>query len=158
MDKEIILTAEGKKKLEKKLDEYKLVRKDVAERIRNAKDFGEISENPEFENAKSEQSFIEGEIANLENLLKNAKIIEDKEIHTDIVSLGSTVRLKNTHTNEEAEYILVGTAESDANHNKISNESPIGQAIFGRKKDETINVNAPGGKYQYKIIKISRKH
>jgi len=122
MDKEIILTAEGKKKLEKKLDEYKLVRKDVAERIRNAKDFGEISENPEFENAKSEQSFIEGEIANLENLLKNAKIIEDKEIHTDIVSLGSTVRLKNTHTNEEAEYILVGTAESDANHNKISNE------------------------------------
>lgn len=159
MEKEIILTPEGMKKLEEKLNYYKNhLRKEVADRIRQAKEFGEIGENSEYEDAKAEQSFIEGEITNLENLIRNAKIISSKEIHTDVVSLGSTVKLKGIDTKDEVEYTIVGSAESDPSSNKISNECPLGRGIFGRKKGQTVEVIAPAGKFQYQIIKIFKKN
>lgn len=159
MEKEIILTPEGLKKLEEKLEYYRNhQRKEVAERIRQAKEFGEIGENSEYEDAKAEQAFIEGEIINLESLIRNAKVISAKEIHTDIVSLGSTVILKSLDTNKELEYTLVGSAESEPSNFKISNECPIGKAIFGRKQGQTVEVLAPAGKFQYKIMKIYKKN
>ncbi|MFH1452502.1 MAG: transcription elongation factor GreA [Armatimonadota bacterium] len=158
-DKAIILTPAGLKSLEDKLEYLKThQRREVSERIRQAKEFGELGENSEFENAKSEQAFIEREIMNLENLIRHARVIDQKEIHTDLVSLGSTVEMENLETKEKLTYTIVGSAEADPNQFKISNESPIGAALFGRKKGQTIEVNAPAGIFQYKISKISKSY
>ncbi|MBI2252860.1 MAG: transcription elongation factor GreA [Armatimonadetes bacterium] len=157
-EKEIILTPDGLKKLEEKLHHYKShQRKEVAERIRQAKEFGEIGENSEYEDAKAEQSFVEGEIANLDNLIRHARVIDEKEVHTDIVSLGSTVSIENIKNNEKLEFTIVGTAESDPSQKKISNESPMGMALINRKKNQIVDVKTPAGKSQYKILKISKK-
>ncbi len=156
-EKETILTAEGLKNLEEKLEMLKSVRRlEVAERIKQAISFGDISENSEYEDAKNEQAFIEGEIITLDKMVRTAKVIDDDEIKTDIVTLGSTVKLKDIAMKEIWECIVVGSAEADPLENKISNESPVGAAIIGRKAGETVEVSVPDGKLKYKIMSIKR--
>lgn len=156
-EKEMILTSEGLKKIEQKLEHLKTVRRrDVAERIKQAIEFGDISENSEYEDAKNEQAFIEGEILTLEKTLRNAKVIDEGEIGTDVVTLGSTVILKDLEFGDELEYTLVGSAEADPMDLKISNESPVGEAIMGQKVGSIVEVNVPAGLLKYEIMEIKR--
>lgn len=157
-NKETILTKDAFAKLQQKLDYYKTHhRKEVALRIKQAKEFGEIGENSEYEDAKSEQAFIEGEILNLENILKFAKVLDEKEIPKDEVSLGSTVVIKNVSTKKDEEYTIVGTFESNPSRGYISNESPIGSALIGAKKGEKLEVKVPKGIQQFEVVKIYQK-
>lgn len=156
-DKEVLLTPEGLEKLEKELEYLRTVaRREVAEHIKLALEFGDISENSEYEDAKNEQAFIEGRIAQVEKMLRNARVIDEAEMKKDVVGLGSKVRLKDMETGEEHDYILVGSAESDPVHDKISNEAPVGRAIMGKKMGMTVDVAAPAGIMQYKIMEVSR--
>ncbi|AVX19322.1 MULTISPECIES: transcription elongation factor GreA [Carboxydocella] len=155
MEKEVILTPEGYRKLEEELEELKTVkRREVAERIKQAIEFGDISENSEYEDAKNAQAFIEGRILTLEKMLRNARVINEGDIHTDEVSLGSRVLLKDLEFGDEVEYSIVGTAEADPAQNKISNVSPVGKAILGRRKGEIVEVDVPAGKLRYQILDI----
>ncbi|MEX2415864.1 MAG: transcription elongation factor GreA, partial [Paenibacillaceae bacterium] len=134
-EKEVILTAEGLIKLEDELEQLKSVkRREIAERIKVAIGYGDISENSEYEDAKNEQAFIEGRVIMLEKMLRNARIINNDEIDTDVVSIGSKVNVKDMEYGETVQYTIVGTAESNPSENKISNESPVGKAILGKKK------------------------
>ena len=156
-DKEIILTQDGLKKLEEELENLKSVkRREVAERIKVAIGYGDISENSEYEDAKNEQAFIEGRIITLEKMLRNARIINNDEIDIDTVSIGSIVTVEDLEFGDTMEYAIVGTAESDPLKNRISNESPVGKAILGKKKDTVVEVNVPAGIIQYKIIDIKK--
>lgn len=154
-EKEIILTPEGLKKIEVKLEHLKSVRRrEVAERIKQAIEFGDISENSEYEDAKNEQAFIEGEILTLEKMLRNAKIIDACEISNEVVTIGSTIVLKDLEFGDELEYTLVGSAEADPSELKISNESPVGEAIMGRPVGSVVEVNVPAGILKYEILAI----
>jgi len=156
-EKEVLLTQEGLKKLEEELENLKSVkRREVAERIKIAIGYGDISENSEYEDAKNEQAFIEGRIITLEKMLRNARIINNDEVDTDTVSIGSTVLLEDLEFGDKVEYTIVGTAESDPFKNKISNESPVGKAIIGQKKGSVVDVQVPAGIIQYKIIDIKK--
>ncbi|MEF2247587.1 MULTISPECIES: transcription elongation factor GreA [unclassified Paenibacillus] len=156
-DKQIILTQDGLKKLEEELENLKSVkRREVAERIKIAIGYGDISENSEYEDAKNEQAFIEGRIITLEKMLRNARIINNDEIDIDTVSIGSIVTVEDLEFGDTMEYAIVGTAESDPLKNRISNESPVGKAILGKKKDTIVEVNVPAGIIQYKIIDIKK--
>jgi transcription elongation factor GreA len=156
-EKEVILTQEGLKKLEEELEHLKSVkRREVAERIKVAIGYGDISENSEYEDAKNEQAFIEGRIITLEKMLRNARIINNDEVDTDTVSIGSIVTLKDLEFGDTVEYAIVGTAESDPFQNKISNESPVGKALLGKKKDSIVDVQVPAGVIQYKIMDIKK--
>lgn len=156
-EKQFILTAEGLKKIEQKFDHLKSVRRrEVAERIKQAIEFGDISENSEYEDAKNEQAFIEGEIITLEKMLRNSKVIDEHEINTDVVSIGATVVLKDLEFGDQFEYTLVGSAEADPVELKISNESPVGQAILGQKIGSIVEVNVPAGILKYEVIDIKR--
>lgn len=156
-DKEVILTQDGLKKLEDELENLKSVkRREVAERIKVAIGYGDISENSEYEDAKNEQAFIEGRIITLEKLLRNARIINSDEINTDVVGVGATVIVQDLEFGDTMEYTIVGTAESDPLNNKISNESPVGKAILGKQKNTTVDVNVPAGVVQYKILDIKK--
>lgn len=156
-DKQIILTQDGLKKLEEELETLKSVkRREVAERIKVAIGYGDISENSEYEDAKNEQAFIEGRIITLEKMLRNARIINNDEIDIEIVSIGSIVTVEDMEFGDTMEYAIVGTAESDPLQNKISNESPVGKAILGKKKDTIVEVSVPAGIIQYKIIDIKK--
>lgn len=156
-DKEIILTQDGLKKLEEELENLKSVkRREVAERIKIAIGYGDISENSEYEDAKNEQAFIEGRIITLEKMLRNARIINNDEIDIDTVSIGSIVTVEDLEFKDTMEYAIVGTAESDPSQNKISNESPVGKAILGKKKGTVVEVNVPAGVIQYKILDIKK--
>ncbi len=154
--KETILTAEGLKKLEDELENLRSVRRqEVAERLKVAISYGDISENSEYDDAKSEQAFIEGRIIELEQMINTAIIIDDSASKKkDIVSLGSTVVVKDLETEEEETYTIVGTTEADPFENKISNESPVGAAILGHKVNTIVQVNTPVGELSYKIIEI----
>ncbi|MBY9082532.1 transcription elongation factor GreA [Paenibacillus sp. HN-1] len=157
-DKEVILTPDGLKRLEEELENLKSVkRREVAERIKVAIGYGDISENSEYEDAKNEQAFIEGRIITLEKMLRNARIINSDEIDTETVSVGVTVSVEDMEFGDIMEYTIVGTAESDPLNNKISNESPVGKAIIGKKKGAIVDVNVPAGVIQYKIIDIKMK-
>ncbi|MNB67010.1 Transcription elongation factor GreA [compost metagenome] len=157
-DKEVILTPDGLKRLEEELENLKSVkRREVAERIKVAIGYGDISENSEYEDAKNEQAFIEGRIITLEKMLRNARIINSDDIDTETVSVGVTVTVEDMEFGDIMEYTIVGTAESDPLNNKISNESPVGKAIIGKKKGATVDVNVPAGVIQYKIIDIKMK-
>jgi len=157
-EKEIILTREAFAKYQQKLDYYKTHhRKEVAERIKQAKEFGEIGENSEYEDAKSEQAFIEGEIMNLENILRYAKVLDEKEIPKDIVSLGSTVMVKNMKSGSQTEYTIVGTMESDPSRGFISNESPVGSALLGARNNDVLEVKVPREIMQLQVVKIYQK-
>ncbi len=154
-EKQFILTAEGLKKIEQKFDHLKSVRRrEVAERIKQAIEFGDISENSEYEDAKNEQAFIEGEIITLEKMLRNSKVIEEGDIVTDVVSIGAVVVLRDLEYGDELEYTIVGSTEADPVELKISNESPVGQAILGQKVGSIVEVNVPAGILKYEVLEI----
>jgi transcription elongation factor GreA len=156
-EKEVILTPDGLRKLEDELEHLKSVkRREVAERIKVAIGYGDISENSEYEDAKNEQAFIEGRVITLEKMLRNARIINSDEIDIEVASIGSTVTLKDMELGESIEYAIVGSAESDPSQNKISNESPVGKAILGKKSGSIVDVNVPAGIIQYQIIDIKK--
>ena len=156
-EKEIILTKEGLQKLEAELEHLKSVRREeVAERIKQAIAFGDITENSEYEDAKNEQAFIEGRILSLEKTLKNSRLMEETDIRTDVVSLGSKVTLKEVKSGREVTVLLVSSVESKLKDGKISDESPVGRAILGKKVKSTVSVEAPAGIIKYKIMKVDK--
>ncbi len=155
--KEVLMTYEGMKKLEEELEYLKTVkRREVAERIKVALGFGDLSENSEYDEAKNEQAQVEMKILDLENKLRNVKIIDEDEIDNKVVQVGNKVQVLDTEYDEKMEYTIVGSTEVDLAENKISNESPIGSALLGRKKNEIVDVETPGGILNLKILKISR--
>jgi transcription elongation factor GreA len=157
-EKEVLLTGDGVKRLEDELHLLKSVkRREIAERIRAAIDFGDISENSEYEEAKNEQAFIEGRIITLEKMLRYARIIDISEVPSDTVGVGSTVLLKDQDTGDDIEYTIVGSAEADPADNKISNESPVGKAILGKKVDTVVEIKVPAGILKYRIVDIRAK-
>ncbi|ACB83715.1 transcription elongation factor GreA [Natranaerobius thermophilus] len=154
--KEVVLTRGGYEELEEELEHLKTVRrKEVAERIKTAISFGDISENSEYDDAKNEQAFIEGRIITLEKMLRNAKIVDKDETDNKVVSIGNTVVLKDLEYDEEVEYTIVGSAESNPTDQKISNESPVGEAIIGKKVGEVVEVKVPAGVIEYEIVDIN---
>lgn len=156
-EKEVILTVDGLSKLEKKLEILKTVRRrEVAERIRQALELGDISENSEYEDAKNEQGFIEGQILEIEKMLRNAKVIDEQDVNSDIVGVGSKVTLIDVNNKTEVEYMIVGSAEADPSQAKISNESPVGRSLMGKKVGDKVNVEAPIGTIQYKVKAITK--
>lgn len=156
-DKQIILTQEGLRKLEDELENLKSVkRREVAERIKVAIGYGDISENSEYEDAKNEQAFIEGRVLTLEKMLRNARIINNDDIDIDTVSIGSIVTVEDMEYGDTMDYSIVGSAEADPLQNKISNESPVGKAILGKKKGTVVEVSVPVGIIQYKILDIKK--
>ena len=154
--KEVILTPEGYEKLKHEIEELSTTkRREVAERIRIAREFGDIAENAEYDDAKNEQMMLEHRIAQLEDRLTNARVIDTKDVDTSIVSVGSVVRLRDVDAKETVEYFIVGSAEANPVERKLSNESPVGRAIMGRKKGETVEVVTPrGSKVKFKIMEI----
>lgn len=155
--KEIVLTYEGLKKLEEELTHLKSVKRlEIAERIKQALSFGDISENSEYDEAKNEQAAVEGRIVILETMLKNAKVIDEDEVSTDSVSLGSKVKLYDEEFQEEVIYSIVGSTEADPAKYKISNESPVGSALMGKKVGSEVEVAAPDGVIKFKILEISK--
>jgi transcription elongation factor GreA len=153
--KEVILTAEGFEKLKEEIEYLSNDRRrDIADRIRVAREFGDIAENAEYDAAKNEQAHLEARIALLEERLANARVVTKKEIKTGEVSVGTKVRLRDVKANKTVEYHIVGSAEANPAENKLSNESPVGKAIMGRKKGETVEVAAPRGKLKFKIMDI----
>ena len=154
---EVILTQEGFNKLEEQLNYLKTEKRtEIAERIKVARGFGDLSENAEYDEAKTAQRENEEEIAELELKIRNAKIIDEKEIDTKTVQIGNLVKLLDIEFNEEVEYTIVGSTEVNLAENKVSNVSPIGKALLGRKKGETVDVDAPDGVVQYKILAIKK--
>ncbi|WPC41799.1 transcription elongation factor GreA [Clostridium sp. JS66] len=155
--KKYIMTYEGVKKLESELEYLKTVkRKEITEKIKVALSFGDLSENSEYDEAKNEQAFVEGRIIQLENMLKNATIVDESEIPLDVVSVGSIVKVKDYDFDEEVEYTIVGSAEADPMNNKISNESPVGRGLVGKKIGDIIEVQVPDGVSKYEILGIRR--
>lgn len=154
-NKEIVLTYEGLKKLEEELDYLKSVkRREVAEKIKQALAFGDISENSEYDEAKNEQANLEIRIAQIETMLRNAKVIDEDEVGTDEVEVGTKVKLLDIETGEEIEYHLVGSTEANPSNHKISNQSPLGIALIGAKVGEIVEVAAPDGIIKYKVLGI----
>lgn len=153
--REEVLTPEGLKKIQDEIDYLSTIkREEVAERIREARDFGDISENSEYDDAKNEQAMIEHRISLLQEKLRRARVIKVSEISTEKVSLGATVTLRDLDENEDFTYTLVGSAEADPTRHKLSNESPVGQAILGKKVGDVVTVPAPAGVLRYEIVKI----
>ena len=153
--KEVILTADGYKKLQQEIDVLRNdKRREVAERIRVAREFGDIAENAEYDDAKNEQAMLEHKIAQLEDRVLSARVITKKEISKDAVSVGSHVRLRDLQANKTFEYHIVGSAEANPTENKLSNESPVGRAIIGHKKGDVVEVTAPRGSLKFKILEI----
>ena len=156
-EKEFLLTQEGYDNLEKELERLKTeVRAEIAERIKVALGFGDLSENSEYDEAKNEQAQVEMRIIDLENKLKNAKLIDEDEIDTKTVQVGNIVQVLDLEYDEKVEYTIVGSTEVDITENKISNESPIGRALLGKKKNEVVDVDTPGGMIQLKVLKITK--
>ena len=156
-NKEVLLTQEGFDKLEQELENLKTVKRvEIAERIKVAWGFGDLSENSEYDEAKNAQAENETKIAELENKIRYAKIIDESEIDTKTVQVGNTVKLLDLEFDEEVSYTIVGSTEVDIAQNKISNESPIGSAILGAKKNQVVEVQAPAGVMQYKVLSITK--
>jgi len=156
-EKEVLLTGDGVKRLEDELHFLKSVkRREVADRIRTAIDFGDISENSEYEEAKNEQAFVEGRIIKIEKMLRYARIIDTSELTPDTVGIGSTVLLRDQDTGDDIEYTIVGSAEADPAECKISNKSPVGKAILGKKVGSTVEIKVPAGTLRYCILDIRR--
>ncbi len=154
-DKELVLTKEGLQKLEEELDDLKTVhRREVNERIRQAKEFGDISENAEYEDAKQEQAFVEGRILKVEAMIRNARIIDASEYDQNEVHLGASVRVKDMKSGLSHEFTIVGSTEADPVNQRLSNESPLGSALMGRKKGDSVDFQTPRGMSTYKIEAI----
>lgn len=156
-EKDVILTQEGYDNLDKELNYLKTEKRvEIADRIKVALGFGDLSENSEYDEAKTAQAENEVKIAELENKIRHAKIIDEKEIDTDTVQIGNTVKVLDIEFDEKVEYTIVGSTEVDLAENKISNESPLGAALLGAKKNQTVDVNAPAGIMKYKILQIKK--
>lgn len=156
-EKKNILTYEGLKKLEDELQDLKVVqRREIAQKIKEAREQGDLSENAEYDAAKDEQRDIEARIEQIEKILKNAEVVLDEEIDLDKISIGCLVRVLDVEYNEEEEYKLVGSSEASSLQNKISNESPFGQALIGAKVGDVVEVEAPAGVIKYKVLSIHR--
>ncbi|HEY4601216.1 MAG TPA: transcription elongation factor GreA [Cerasibacillus sp.] len=154
-DKSYYMTEEGKEKLEKELLFLKTEkRKEVVERIKIARDFGDLSENSEYDSAKEEQAFVESRIAQLEQMIRNAVIIENDNNNSSVVSLGKSVTFMELPDGEEETYRIVGSAEADPLEGKISNDSPIAKSLLGKEVGNEVQVNTPGGEFQVKILKV----
>jgi transcription elongation factor GreA len=158
MPKDVILTPEGLQKLKEELELLSTSkRREVAERIKEAREFGDISENAEYDDAKNEQAMLEKQISDLEEKLRNARVIDAKSVDTDVVSVGVTVHVKDQKTDKSVKYKIVGSAEADPSDSKLSNESPVGRALLGHKRGETVSVQVPRGPARkLKITKIER--
>lgn len=156
-DKQVVLTDEGKKKLEDELDILKSVtRNEVSEKIKIARSFGDLSENSEYDEAKNEQARVEARIAELEQILKNAVVLDESAINNEHVNLGIKVKVKNNKLKKEFTYTIVGSAEADPLNGKLSDESPVGAALMGHTVGETVVAETPAGEVSYKILEISR--
>ena len=156
-EKEIIVTQEGYNKLEEQLNYLKTVKRtEIAERIKIALGFGDLSENAEYDEAKTAQAENEQEIAELEIKIRNAKIINEKEIDLETVQIGNIVKVHDLEFNEDITYTIVGSTEVSLAENKISNESPLGKALLDAKKGDTVEVNAPAGIIKYKILDLKK--
>ncbi len=156
-EKEVLLTKEGFEKLEQELEYLRTEKRtEIAERIKVALGFGDLSENSEYDEAKNAQADNENKIVELENKVRYAKIIDESEIDTKTVQVGNTVKMLDMEFNEEVMYTVVGSTEVDLAQNKISNESPIGMAIMGAKKNQVVEVQAPAGVIKYKILSITK--
>lgn len=157
-EREVILTPAGLQRIEDELRQLQTVRRqEVAENIRQAKDLGDVAENPEYETAKMEQAFLEGRISELKNILKSAVVIEEEDVRTDVVSIGSIVKVKDLDEKEEWEFTMVGSYEADPEEDRISNESPIGEALIGAKVGETVTAKVPAGVLRYKVLGIRKQ-
>ena len=155
MAKQILLTKQGLEALQEELDELKVVkRKEIAEKIKVALSFGDLSENSEYDEAKNDQAKIENRINEIEAMLKNAKLIDESAVNDNTVNVGTTFCLLDVECNEETEYKMVGSAEADPMNGKISDESPIGKAVLGHSAGETVVAVTPDGELQFKIVKI----
>ena len=156
-EKKNILTYEGLKKLEDELQDLKVnQRREIAQKIKEAREQGDLSENAEYDAAKDEQRDIEARIEQIEKILKNAEVVLDEEIDLDKISIGCLVRVLDVEYDEEEEYKLVGSSEASSLQNKISNESPFGQALIGAKVGDIVEVEAPAGVIKYKVLRIHR--
>ena len=155
MAKQIVLTTEGRKKIEEELELYKTEkRKDVAEKIKIARSFGDLSENSEYDEAKNEQAKIEAHIADLEAMLKNAVMIDNADAASGVVGIGSKVKVLDVEFDEEVIYQVVGSAEADPMNGRISDESPVGKALLGHTVGEEVSADAPGGELKFKILEL----
>ena len=155
--KEILLTQEGYQKLEDEVELLKTVRrKEVADRIKVAISFGDISENAEYDEAKNEQAQVEERIMKLENMIRRAVIIDESSIDVNVVTIGSIVKVKDLEFEQDDEYTIVGSAEADPYDGKISNESPVGKALLGRRTGDTVEVQVPDGTAKFEILEIRR--
>lgn len=156
-NKEVLLTYEGLKKLEEELEFLKgEKRKEIADRIKQALAFGDISENSEYDDAKNEQAQNEARIMQLDAMLKNATVIDEDDVDTKVVNLGTKVKILEPKSKDEFEYQIVGSTEADPMASRISNESPVGRALLGHKVGDTVEIDVPGGKIKYKIIDIRK--
>ena len=156
-EKKVVLTYEGLKKMEDELEELKTVRrKEFAEKIKEARVQGDLSENAEYDAAKEEQGEIESRIAVLEKMLRNAEVIDDEEVSSDIISVGSRVKVYDNDFDEEVLYTIVGSAEADPMENKISNESPVGRGLLGHKIGDEITIETPDGEIMFRVLDISK--
>lgn len=155
--KKYVMTYEGIKKLEEELEYLKTVkRKEITEKIKVALGYGDLSENSEYDEAKNEQAFVEGRIIQLENMLRNASVVDETEIEKDVVNIGAIVKVKDYEFDEIEDYHIVGSAEADPMKNKISNESPVGKALIGKKVGDIVEAIIPDGVSKYEILEIKR--
>ena len=155
LGKKVILTEEGLKKLEAELDNLKTVkRKEVAEKIKVALSFGDLSENSEYDEAKNEQAIMEARIVEIETMLKNVSVIDEHELGTDTVHVGSKIKVKDIAFDEILDYKIVGSSEADPREGRISDESPVGAALIGCKEGEIVKVETPGGICKYELLEI----
>ena len=158
MEKQIIVTDEGLKKLQEELSYLKTTkRKEITEAIKLALSFGDLSENSEYTEAKDEQGKVESRIVELEEMLKNVKVISDSDVHTDSVNVGASVRLLDVNKNREVVYTIVGSTEADAMNGKISDRSPIGSALIGATVGSVVTVAVPVGELKFEILEIMKK-
>ena len=156
MDKKVVVTASGLKALEEELEMLKTVRRsEISEKIRVARGYGDLSENSEYDEAKNEQAIVEARIADLEVMLKNVVILDESEIVKDVISLGSNVKVYDEEFEEELEYVIVGSTEADLDLGKISDESPVGKALMGKKVGDVAEAILPtGDSAKFKVISI----
>lgn len=155
--KQVVLTEDGLKRLEDELEELKTIkRKEVAEKIKVALSFGDLSENSEYDEAKNEQAMVEARIVQVEAILKNVKVLEADELDTNVVNLGSKMKIRDVEFDEIMEYHLVGSTEADPMNGKISDESPVGKALLGHHAGETVEVETPSGMVKFEILEITK--
>lgn len=157
LDKEYFFTPEGLKKTEAELEELKSVtRREIAEKIKIALGYGDLSENAEYDQAKNEQAKVEERISKLENMIRNSVIVDDNSLDKNTVNIGSTVEVREVGTKDIEEFTIVGSAETDPLEGKISNESPVGSALIGKKVGEVASVEVPGGILDYEIVSVNK--